>query len=233
MQLNNTKKLQEGALTDPLFYLRMHTQYNETMLDLETLGRGNEAAIISIGAVPFNLHDEETYESIQQSLNDRTFYRTLTLRPLKGDVDGDVLEWWFQQSDKAREVFKPGSGQKTSHEAIIEFEDWLAPMENGIRGMWANGCGFDNIILRSAYDRERLRPSWSFRKDFDMRTIKYLALLKEPDVELNFYSGTGVQHNALDDAIRQVLLVQRCWRAIKGTLKENERKAKGPTSNSG
>lgn len=210
----------------------MHKFYKEVMLDLETLGKGNDAAIVSIGAVTFNLEDPDTYEGIKQDLN-RCFYNRVSLTPLRGDVDGDVLEWWFKQSEAARAVFKPtGTDLVTSHESIRGFEDWLKPIENGDRNIWGNGCGFDNIILRSAYRRENMKPSWSFRKDMDVRTIKYLATQKESAMDLNFYFANTIAHNALDDAIRQVLLVQRCWRALNGNLDDRDRKSRSGTADS-
>lgn len=220
--INLDKVAQRGCYNRPSF-LTMHKHYNEVMLDLETLGLANDAAILSIGAVKFNLDDVETYEEIEKGYR-RCFYRTISLLDLKGAVDGETVQWWLKQSEEARKTLHEATSR--NHDALTDYSDWLNIIEEGDLKLWANGAGFDPVILRSSYVRERLRAPWNFRQEMDVRTIKYLALQKDPEVDLNIYKITdkGVAHNALSDAIRQVLLVQRCWRALTGKLNESERK---------
>lgn len=200
----------------------MHKYYNEIMVDLETLGRSNNSAIVSIGAVKFNLSDVETYDQIKEGYR-RSFYRTISLNDLNGEIEGEVLQWWFKQSNEAQRIFTDPSNGNT-HDALIAFTDWVNQIEEGEHRVWGNGSSFDNVILRAAYERKNLRAPWSWRHDMDVRTLKYLTTLKNPDLDLSSsYKTPGTSHNALDDAIRQVLLVQRCWGAINGNIDEPKR----------
>ena len=68
------------------------------MLDLETMGNGNRAAIIAIGAVAFN----------SSGVNQR-FYQQVRLDMSIDcglEMDASTVLWWLQQSDAARSAFK-------------------------------------------------------------------------------------------------------------------------------
>lgn len=201
-------------------------EYAEISLDLETLGTKQDANIVSIGAVKFNLEDKEIFEDMKDP--SRIYYVTLGLKQLNGTVEGGTLEWWFQQSEEARRVFRPSSSHVDLMDALIGLNNFVK--EEDIEGVWGNGNMFDNAIIRNAYDRvnasrySQLMPLWHFGLDLDLRTIKRVALKKVPDLDLNSLRQEGVHHNALDDAIIQALMMQRCWRAITGELHDSERR---------
>ncbi|MFM9673750.1 3'-5' exonuclease, partial [Streptomyces galilaeus] len=68
---------------------------NHVMLDLETMGQGNNAAIVAIGAVFF--------EPTTGEIGD-TFYRKIDLESAAqyGEIDPNTVLWWLKQSDAAR-----------------------------------------------------------------------------------------------------------------------------------
>ena len=69
------------------------------MVDLETMGKTNNAAIISIGAVFFD-------ESAVYCGN--SFYSVIDLRSsldLNLTVDASTILWWLQQNETARKEF--------------------------------------------------------------------------------------------------------------------------------
>jgi len=74
---------------------------NNIMLDLETMGNGNNAAIIAIGAVKFD-----------QDITDR-FYKTIDLDSSVDvglEIDPSTVLWWMKQGDDARGQFQhPGA----------------------------------------------------------------------------------------------------------------------------
>lgn len=158
---------------------------NNIMIDLETMGTKNDAAIIAIGAVEF---DVET-----QKLG-REFYLVVDLESavaVGGVIDASTVLWWMKQSDEARaEFLKLGV---TIHFALGAFSRWCrAKEEDPI--IWGNGATFDNVILRSAYERCGLSVPWKYSDDRCFRTVRALYL------PIDTSSWGGVKHNALDDA---------------------------------
>ena len=159
------------------------------MLDLETMGNGNRAAIIAIGAVSFD----------SSGVSDR-FYRQVSLQSaidIGMEMDSSTVLWWLQQDDSARSAFN--GNERAMHIAIAlqEFADWCFCLcDKDDLAMWGNGAAFDNTILSSAYRLAGIDQPWMFWNDKCYRTIKAL----HPDVELN---RVGTHHNALDDAASQ------------------------------
>jgi hypothetical protein len=189
--------------------------YTEIMIDLETLGNRNNAAVVSIGAVRFNIEDSDTWESMYTD-GTRYFYVPIRLDDLNGDVDGTTLEWWFQQSDEARKVFKTTKDHATMENALKGFSMfWSGLHGSDTPNVWGNGSVFDNVILSSAYERHNLVKPWAYNQDRDVRTIIDLAKRIDFTFDPKKFRETGVAHDALNDAINQVLMVQEAWRIIK------------------
>ena len=68
---------------------------NDVMIDIETLGKGHNAAVIAIGAVFFNPLTGETGEQFYQKIdpNDAALY---------GQTDGSTMAWWSKQDPAAK-----------------------------------------------------------------------------------------------------------------------------------
>jgi hypothetical protein len=193
------------------------------MLDLETLGTGSNAAILSIGAVVFDPFTKEWPE------NPATFYRPVDLftsMNAGGQIDASTIAWWMQQSDQARaDAFAQpeGAGRGAIQEVINDFADWLGfvsfadkvapdPMPDNFTlegdeiSIWGNGVGFDNVILANAYRRFGLPVPWNFHKDRCYRTVigfggETSEMLGAGPLPKRVQEGT--HHNALADAISQ------------------------------
>ena len=165
---------------------------NDVMLDLETMGTSPRAAIIAIGAVAFDLETGE--------LGD-TFYSVVDLNSsieAGGIVDASTILWWMGQSEAARlAILNPDSpGGWLLRNALGRFNVWMGQFEYKSVKLWGNGAGFDNVILRSAYEMTKTHVPWMHYNDRCYRTAK--ALLPTVRVERE-----GVHHNALDDAVYQ------------------------------
>lgn len=184
------------------------------MLDLETMGKGPVAAIVSIGAV--EVLPEEGRIGAE-------FYRVVDLESSMhngGEVDGSTIMWWMRQSDAARAALSTEG--VPAHKADIytvlnEFIDWVhvlvPPNEHGVSDVdvWGNGATFDNVILSSAFGNTcgLLKCPWGFRNDRCYRTLKNLyPQIKRPDV--------GTAHHALDDAKAQGLHLIELLKAARG-----------------
>lgn len=182
------------------------------MLDLETMGSGSNAAIISIGAVFF---DPLTGEIGQE------FYQVVSLNSSAkfGELDSSTVLWWLKQSDEARAVFEV-KDKMTLYGSLELFTHWIwnycdrNEKDKPDAVVWGNGATFDNVILGNAYKAVRLRQPWSFANDRDVRTLVDLGRQLrgvDPKKDLTLQ---GTAHNALDDAKFQVRYVSEIFKAL-------------------
>jgi hypothetical protein len=179
------------------------------MLDLETMGKGPEAAIASIGAVEVLVDD---------GYIGREFYAPVDLQSAMdagAKADGSTILWWLKQSAEARaalDVENLPLHQTNIHMVLDGLSNWFRSidLDKNSFEVWGNGATFDNVILTSAYHNDRLLPRpWGYRGDRCYRTLKNLfPYIKCPDV--------GTKHHALDDAKAQGLHLISLLRAARG-----------------
>jgi len=168
---------------------------SEVMVDLETLGNGSNAVIISIGAVAF----DPASGQIQSEFYTNVEPQSCVDAGLKMDVS--TVMWWMKQSDEARAAFtKPAVPIEI---ALDIFKAWYPQGA----GMWGNGATFDNVILDNAYKACNITRPWHYTKDRCYRTLKALR----PDIKQD---RVGTHHNALDDAKFQALHACKLLRSL-------------------
>lgn len=175
------------------------------MIDLETMGSGSNAAIVSIGAVTF---DPKTgvlgadFE-IVVNLNSAAFY---------SEIDAPTVTWWLAQSEEARAIFLRETPKSSLKDALLEFNQWLADLGDAKElCLWGNGAGFDNVILNNSFKACKIRPNFTHWNDLDVRTIVKMGrdiLGIDPKATL---TRDGVHHSALDDAKFQAKYVSVIW----------------------
>ena len=166
------------------------SDYEDIMVDLETLGNGPNAAILSIGAVAFDL----------ETMSENTFERRISLESSMshGKADASTIRFWMLQDKWAREALFAEKGTVSLDEALREFSAWAATVSSiNKRRIWGNGASFDNVILRAAYGATEIPAPWMYWNDRCFRTLRSLY----PNFDLAF---EGVKHSALDDAKHQV-----------------------------
>ena len=177
----------------------------EFMVDLETMGTGPTAAIVSIGCVPF---DRESLIVLQDE-----FYTVVDLESsLKAELvaESSTILWWMQQSKEARiGLF---SGRRAHlYEALSALKYLMAslvPAKND-RKVWGNGAAFDNVLLSSAYKAVGLETPWNFWNDRCFRTMKNeFADVPLPD-------RAGLHHKAVDDARYQAECLVEILRSVR------------------
>ena len=160
------------------------------MLDLETMGTGHLAPIVSIGAVKFDL---------KTGLTDGELYRNISLKDcMKSGMkpDAGTIEWWLNQSQDARKhLFDPEP---------VSLEDALSELFDFAKGcyVWGNGATFDNRLINEAYNLIGQKPSWKYSQDMDVRTLVRMG--KMNGIDHRDVVMDGVKHDALDDAKHQV-----------------------------
>lgn len=179
------------------------SQKTDTMLDLETLGNGSNAAIIAIGAVKF--------DPKQRKILDKFYCRVDPQSCIDAGltITGSTILWWMQQSEAARAEFK--GTLPPLRTALEGFSAWIKkPVLSGDPGektrVWGNGATFDNVIASSAYHALRMERPWDYRSDRCYRTVKALF----PQVQLP--SGLNLTgHRADHDAEFQAMHLMDIW----------------------
>jgi hypothetical protein len=171
------------------------------MLDLETMGKRAGCAIVSIGAVEFDLETgekgRELYERVElQSCLDIGLF-----------VEASTVYWWMMQSDAARAEFCKLPRGKILN-VLERLNSFLASL--GDYQLWGNGARFDIAILEAAYFacKYEFLP-WKFRNERDVRTLVSFA----PSIKEN-YPFTGTEHNPIDDCIHQINYCHAIWKYL-------------------
>lgn len=168
------------------------------MLDLETLATTADAAIMSIGAVKFDLESD--------AIDDAGFYASISVDSNldKGRrIDEDTLIWWMGQDKAAQAVF---TEPKQPLGAVLE--DLSAWFDREDLFVWSCGADFDIPMLAHAYRQHDWLPPWKFWNARCYRTMKALFPGQK--------AHKGVKHNALDDAISQARSLQAIYASLRG-----------------
>lgn len=159
------------------------------MVDLETLDTAVTAAILSIGAVAFDMHGIKARFHVAVNIDD-CIKAGLT-------VSGDTFLWWLGQSEAARAsmVTQHRAGAESLESALLAFSEFYKGC--GAQGLWGNGAAFDNAILANAYKAVGKPYPAKFYEDRCYRTLKNM------NSHIPVRERKGVWHNALDDAENQ------------------------------
>lgn len=184
---------------------------NNVMLDLETMGKGPRAAIVTIGAVFFDPMTGELGAEFEAHIH-------LSDSARFGEMDPDTVLWWLEQSDEARAALKPSVKHCSLSDALARLYEWMQLGNQGGKPglqVWGNGSSFDNVILRNAYQETRMPLGWAYWNDRDVRTIVELGRTLcgfDPKKDMPF---EGVAHRALDDAKHQARYVSAIYQRMQ------------------
>lgn len=180
----------------------MSEQRIDVMIDLETMGLGTNAPILSIGAVAFNCFGYGI---------EATFHRGISLEDSMANgrrPTASTILWWLQQSDEAREqVRQKGGGGARLAGVLAAFDAWIKSLP-GVPYVWGNGANFDIAILEQAYLDAGMRTPWGYRNARCFRTV-----MSEFGAESDWVKPV-VAHDALADAEAQARTLQNCMRRV-------------------
>lgn len=202
------------------------------MVDLETLGSGNDAAIVQIGAVVF---DPFVPGYVMREWKRNVSPESSVIHG--GVIDASTVVWWMHQSEEARRSVFPIREERRAH-----LKDPDAPVDEGIaidkalrqlstfyrqgfgnpdpenpqrcEALWAHAT-FDPVVLASAYRRSTIGLPWSHRDVRDLRTIISLAPSAADRAYRERGDQDGPRHDALADALRQVSVVWNCMADLR------------------
>lgn len=197
----------------------------DIMVDIETLGKDDNATVFQISAIPFNLMTGEYVE-------DLSFFNEIAdiAKNKQLNVDGDTLKWWLNtDKELLTELLNAGAG--SSEDIVCSFHSWLENIvakygrENVY--LWGNGILFDNRILKKQIETIGLHYPIFYRNDRDVRTIlesaSFASGLTEQKIKDLVADEKFVAHNALDDVKKQINLVSVCYKLITVTKKPSEK----------
>lgn len=163
------------------------------MLDLETLGNGSNAVIISIGAVEFIPATSQIGRKFEVLIDPQSCVDA----GLK--IDASTVMWWMEQDQAARDQFK--RSKFLLQEALKSFSGFLTNVGTSVN-VWGNGATFDNVILSNAYLAAKIERPWKYYNDMCFRTMRKMY----PKVHQD---QIGVAHRAVDDAEYQARLLMK------------------------
>ena len=161
----------------------------DVMIDLETVGTGPDACILTIAA--------QTFDPNVLGYLPKDYYARVDIdsQPNR-EVDDATVEWWATQSEEAQDEAFGEEGRIPLKQALEE----LSKLCFHCNLTWANGTTFDMVILENAYKQEQLPLPWRFWNVRDARTVYSLY----PDLP-----KPKASHHALEDCKRQIDLLQQ------------------------
>lgn len=185
------------------------------MFDLETLGTGDHAPIVQIGAVLFSpWGDPADFGGIGRGVVDPAGAGVISAPGGEFNValefdklalmraDPDTIRWWLTKPEQRARDRVFGAEKRTGlRQALIAFDDWLASWGPAPTYLWS-AMDFDLRLIRQAQKSCGLERQcvWNNHKvGRDFRTLKWIG--KRLGIEAA--PRVGVEHDALDDAYHQ------------------------------
>ena len=171
----------------------MTTQFFDLMCDVECLGKGEDAALVSLGAVFFDLKTQTMGPTFLRTINLATAVRD------GGTMDPSTVIFWLRQGDAARHSVAY-NGQDI-RKVLQDFSDWIKETcrHEDVRP-YGNSNSFDLPKIETAMERIGMKTPWHFINVRCFRTMRAMY----PSVEYNPAEKGDGAHNALADAQFQV-----------------------------
>ena len=158
------------------------------MIDIEGLGTGPDAAILTIAAQSFDPFGTGYY--------DRHYYARITLESQENRrIQDDTLAWWATQPEAQQEAFA-----EDNRIPLDQALDELYKLAWQHDYIWAQGPTYDINILEHAYKSYNKTQPWQFYRIRDSRTV------------LSLWPGRPVpptSHHALEDTRKQINILQQ------------------------
>lgn len=181
---------------------------SDLMIDIETLGTGVDAKVLSVAAVEFN--DQITW-------NPTVWKLPWWIDQPKRTTTESTLRFWFEQIAKNPALYKTAGfelqGSYPTQSMIIDVGNMLRIADR----VWARSPSFDGVILSHLADQysrsdRQVFQSHAYRKWRDVRVMEdYLTELEINEVA----SRMALQpHDPLSDCMFQIKVVQLAWKKI-------------------
>jgi hypothetical protein len=168
--------------------------YLNVVLDLETLGLAEDAAILQIGCAIPGFQAHKLPNGVSPYFETTIAYEEVTRSEFSKDAS--TLDWWEKQSSAAKKsVF---SGQNTYEESLHQLTFWFDTLKaQGYQiRLWGNGPEFDNRLLAYTLTAMGYKPQWKYQDNHSIRTLR---LLYPIEIGSEWWPDE-VRHTALVDA---------------------------------
>lgn len=172
------------------------------MIDLETFDHKPTAAIVSIGAVQFDMQSGEI---------GKKFYINIDLQSCIDaglTLSASTIMWWMSQDKGAQQSLFDAPVSLSV--ALNSLEDWFVGL--GDCEVWANSPSFDLNILDNAFSKFNMPTPWRFYNERDCRTLVAL----NPSIKKSITNDLA--HDALSDCIYQVRYCSATYNHIMGRI---------------
>lgn len=163
---------------------------NNLMIDVESMGKNPDAALVAIGAVFFDEHTGQIGD---------TFYRAIHLATacqLGFKIEPATVLFWLGQDQEARNAILFNAVHV--QDAMEDFTQWVqthGPSKADLR-VWGNSPSFDCIKTQAHLEACGVEVPWFYWAERDYRTIRERNKVVEEDAR------DGL-HNAVFDAVHQ------------------------------
>lgn len=192
----------------------------DLMIDIETLGTGEDPALLQITAIPFDLTDDSRVFNAE-------FNVVIDIEKLE-NINGKTLKWWLNTNKELlTDLINGKVGDRIESEGVAIYH--LIDFINKLKGqvyLWGNGILFDNRIIAGKCEKYGFDYPIFYRNDRDVRTINELAGFKlglKSAEEFRDYvgktymtEGEFTKHNARDDVLYQIKCVQTAYKVLQG-----------------
>lgn len=170
-------------------------EFTDIMVDIETTGlQPTRAAIIQLGAVPFN------YKTMEIDYVGK-YKASLTTPTTRGWTD-NTQEFWMGPN---REVYKKiMSEARPWRDVMLEFRDYILAKPQMV--FWCKGLNFDWSFIHSYYNDLDLPMPFNFKHAKDLRSFISGRYNRSDSYEPE-YNRIGNTHDALDDCFSQLNLL--------------------------
>lgn len=172
--------------------MNQQPKWADLMIDTETMGLPPNGALLSIGAVFFDLETCTLGPTFCKTINLATAVRD------GGVITPSTVMWWLAQGEEARRAVM--FDNYDIRQVLDEFAEFIETHSTtkDVRP-WGNGASFDLTIVGGAYQRAGKAVPWSPFKERCFRTVRNMY----PSIEYNTDDKGAGAHNALIDAVFQ------------------------------
>lgn len=186
---------------------------NHVMFDMETLAKGYDAVIVTLGAIKFDPFGDDRDKATRTNPMYYGRYE-IGLQEEKGRVIcEDTMKWWSRQDKAAQdEAFGDGDDRVELDQGLEDFNKFFNGVQTGAKAapkgrfIWGHGSMFDVRNMEHAYRQFDVAVPWHYPSVRDTRTLFDLGVSAD--------MPKGEHHHALADAMRQVIGVQNCYRKL-------------------
>lgn len=170
------------------------------MIDIETMGTKPGCAIVSIGAVQFDIATGETGEQ---------FYCNIDLEDCQAnglEIEASTVWWWLSQNKYAQEALN--TNRHLLEHALFKFEKWFENINSNDVQVWANSPSFDLSVLEAAFNIVGRKRPWFYWQERDLRTLVAFNPVIKKQIINEF------PHNAIGDCLYQIKYCSEIYNSI-------------------